>query len=49
MTILVHILRGHNTFQPFGRFDGHLVYFVVIRFGMLYQEKSGNPRLGPML
>jgi hypothetical protein len=28
--------------------DGHLVYFVVIwyisrRFGILYQEKSGNP------
>jgi hypothetical protein len=28
--------------------DGHLVYFVVIwhtfpRFGMLHQEKSGNP------
>jgi hypothetical protein len=32
---------------PFGIFYGHLVYFVVIwynfpRFGMLYQEKSGN-------
>jgi hypothetical protein len=29
-------------------FYGHLVYFVVIwyifpRFGILYQEKSGNP------
>jgi hypothetical protein len=29
-------------------FYGHLVYFVAIwyifyRFGMLYQEKSGNP------
>jgi hypothetical protein len=33
---------------PFGIFCGHLVYFVVIlvyfsHFGMLYQEKSGNP------
>jgi hypothetical protein len=32
----------------FGIFDGYLVYFVKIwyifsRFGMLYQEKSGNP------
>jgi hypothetical protein len=26
---------------PFGTFCGHLVYFS--RFGMLYQEKSGNP------
>jgi hypothetical protein len=31
---------------------GHLVYFVVIwyifhRFGMLYQEKSGNPGFNP--
>jgi hypothetical protein len=28
-----------------GIFYGHLVYFVVIysHFGMLYQEKSGNP------
>jgi hypothetical protein len=32
----------------FGNFHGHLEYFVAIwyispRFGMLYQEKSGNP------
>jgi hypothetical protein len=32
----------------FVMFDWHLVYFVVIwyifsRFGILYQEKSGNP------
>jgi hypothetical protein len=26
---------------PFGIFYGYLVYFS--RFGMLYQEKSGNP------
>jgi hypothetical protein len=33
---------------PFGVFYGNLVYFVVIwyiflRFGVLYREKSGNP------
>jgi hypothetical protein len=33
---------------PLGTFYRHLVYFVAIlvyfsRFGMLYQEKSGNP------
>jgi hypothetical protein len=46
-------------FRPFGLFFGHLVcfaaivymYFIVIlyflRFGMLYQEKSGNPDRRP--
>jgi hypothetical protein len=34
----------------FGIFNGHLLQFVVIwyifpRFGILYQEKSGNPGL----
>jgi hypothetical protein len=38
----LHILR------LFGIFCGHWVYFMVVlyifpRFGMLYQEKSGNP------
>jgi hypothetical protein len=33
---------------PFGTFCGHCVYFMVVwyvfpRFGMLSQEKSGNP------
>jgi hypothetical protein len=37
-------------FRSFGVFCGHLVYFMVIwyifsRFGMLHQEKSGNPAL----
>jgi hypothetical protein len=32
----------------FGKFHGHLLYFMVIgyiftRFGILYQYKSGNP------
>jgi hypothetical protein len=34
--------------RPLEIFYGHLVFFVVIcyispRFGILYQEKSGNP------
>jgi hypothetical protein len=34
--------------RPFGMFNGHLVYFVVIwynfsRFGVFCQEKSDNP------
>jgi hypothetical protein len=37
-------------FRPFNIFYGHLVYFGLIwyifpRFGILYQEKSGNPDL----
>jgi hypothetical protein len=45
----VGIFNGHwYILRPFDILDGHLVYFVVIwyiftRFGMLYQEKSGNP------
>jgi hypothetical protein len=36
--------------RPFGIFCGHLIYFMVSwdsfsRFGMLYQEKYGNPGL----
>jgi hypothetical protein len=30
-----------NILWPFGAFCGNLVYFS--RFGMSYQEKSGNP------
>jgi hypothetical protein len=34
-----------NILQTFGIFYDNLVYFEVIShyFGMLYQEKSGNP------
>jgi hypothetical protein len=37
-----------SVLQPFGIFCGHLEHFMVIwyifpRFGMLHQEKSGNP------
>jgi hypothetical protein len=48
------IFCGHLVyFWLFGIFYGHLVYFRLFtyvvyfsRFGLLYQEKSGNP--GPM-
>jgi hypothetical protein len=38
---------------PFGACYDHLVNFIFIRyinscFGMLYQEKSGNPCSGPL-
>jgi hypothetical protein len=36
----VGIFHSH-LLRPFGIFCGHLVYFF--RFGMLYQEKFGNP------
>jgi hypothetical protein len=45
----VGIFLAHLVFLgPLGIFFGHLVHFWVIwyiftRFGMLYQEKSGNP------
>jgi hypothetical protein len=54
---LVHFSAISYILCPFGIFCGHLVHFVVIwyilrsfwyifpRFGMLYQEKSGNPAL----
>jgi hypothetical protein len=43
------ILYVHSVYlRPFVTFCGQLVYFMVIwyifsRFGILYQEKSGNP------
>jgi hypothetical protein len=45
---LVYFTAIGNILWPFGIFCGHLEYFVVIwyispRFGILYQEKSGNP------
>jgi hypothetical protein len=38
---LVHFTAIGNILLPFGILCGHLVFFP--RFGMLYQEKSGNP------
>jgi hypothetical protein len=45
---LVHFAAIWYILRPFGIVCGHLVYFVVhwyifARFGMLYEEKSGNP------
>jgi hypothetical protein len=35
------ILFRYYILWPFGKIYGYLVYFY--RFGMLHQEKSGNP------
>jgi hypothetical protein len=42
---LVYFTAIGNTLWPFGTFCGNLVYFS--RFGILDQEKSGNP--GPFV
>jgi hypothetical protein len=46
--MLVFFMAIWSIFSPFDIFYGHLVYLGVIwyifpRFGMLHQEKSGNP------
>jgi hypothetical protein len=46
--MVVYFMAILSILWPFGIFCGHLVYFMVIwnifsQFGMLYQEKSGNP------
>jgi hypothetical protein len=46
--ILVYFMTIWSILLPIQTFYGPLVYFVVIwyiflRFGILYQEKSGNP------
>jgi hypothetical protein len=38
---LVYFTATGNILWPFGIFYGHLVYCT--RWGILYQEKSGNP------
>jgi hypothetical protein len=38
---LVYFMVIWYILRPFGTFHGHLVYFSC--FGMLHQEKSGNP------
>jgi hypothetical protein len=45
-----YILWSWSILHPIGIFYGHLVNFVLLwyifhHFGMLYQEKSGNPGL----
>jgi hypothetical protein len=48
---LVHSLAIWNILQPLGTFFGHLViyilaiWYILPRFGILCQEKSGNPAL----
>jgi hypothetical protein len=43
--MLVYVMAVWSILRPFGIFCGHVVYFMVYFscFGMLYQEKSGNP------
>jgi hypothetical protein len=46
--IFIYFMIIWSILRPLEIFYGHLVYFVVIwyisrRFGILYQEKSGNP------
>jgi hypothetical protein len=46
--ILVYFMTIWSILRPLEIFYGNLAYFVVIwyifsRFGMLHQEKSGNP------
>jgi hypothetical protein len=41
---LVYFMAICNNLWPFGIVSGHLVHFS--RFGMFYQEKSGNPATG---
>jgi hypothetical protein len=46
--MLVYFVSIWSILRALEIFFGHVVYFVVIwyifpRFGMLYQEKSGNP------
>jgi hypothetical protein len=52
--MLVYFMTIWSILLPFGLFYCHLVYFIAIRyilwlfiiffqFGMLYEEKSGNP------
>jgi hypothetical protein len=45
--MLVYFMAIWSILWPFGIFYGYLAYFS--RFGMLYQEKSGNPYLDPLL
>jgi hypothetical protein len=48
MENLVYFMAIGSILRPLGIICGHMVYFMVIwysfpRFGMLHQEKSGNP------
>jgi preprotein translocase subunit SecY len=46
--MLVYFMDIWSILRPLHKFYGHLLYFVAMwsffpRFGILYQEKSGNP------
>jgi hypothetical protein len=46
--LLVYFIAIWSILRQCGIFCAHLIHFIVIwyifsRFGMLYQEKSGNP------
>jgi hypothetical protein len=43
--MLVYFVAIRSILRPFGIFYGHLEYFS--RFGVLYEEKSGNPAPQP--
>jgi hypothetical protein len=40
---LVYFTAIGNILSPFGIFCVNLVWYISPRFGILYQEKSGNP------
>jgi hypothetical protein len=49
--MLVNFMAMKSILLPLRIFHGHFIYFVVSlvyfsHFGMLYQEKSGNPKKG---
>jgi hypothetical protein len=42
--MLIYFVASWNILQTFGIYYDHLVYFVHLSgFGIMYQEKSGNP------
>jgi hypothetical protein len=46
--MLIYFMAIWNILRPFGTFCDHLVHFVLLwyifsGFGILYQQKSGNP------
>jgi hypothetical protein len=45
--MLVYFTDTWTILRSFDKFYGHLVYFF--RFGVLYQEKSGNPEVVSLL
>jgi hypothetical protein len=48
--MLIYFMDIWNILRTFGKFYDHLVHFVLIfsGFGILYQQKSGNPAANHM-